>query len=103
LKIIGTSTVNQIYLDKFLKNYQVTLDGDIITEILIDSNGKFIDIGVYINDLLKAIAQNQTTAVNMATQPVTNSSLDFLSVLARNSAQLENVTSVTETLSNFTI
>lgn len=102
LKIIDTST-NQTYLDKFSNNYQVILDNDVITEILIDNNGKFIDVGVYINDLLRAIAQNQTTAVNMATQPVTNSSLDLMSVLARNSAPLENVTSVTETLSNFTI
>jgi len=103
LKIIGTSTVNQIYLDKFLKNYQVTLDDDIITEILIDSNGKFIDIGVYINDLLKTIAHNQTTAVNMVTKPITNSSLDVMSVIAQNSAQIENVTFVTETLFKYTI
>jgi hypothetical protein len=39
----------------------------------------------------------------MVTKPITNSSLDVMSVIAQNSAQIENVTFVTETLFKYTI
>jgi hypothetical protein len=110
--VIDIASVNQIYLDKFGKKYQVFCIDEKITEILVNSNDTYIEMGQYIEELLGTLVKNQQT-INFLSSKIsvldttlstpTKITADVMATVAGNAASLTNLATVTEALATTTI